>query len=199
MTHAAKRRRDERPASSMLPGDRLPTPEEMRAAARQGITVVELRRRLGTTNASDEDADRRARFSSSGPKTVKHEHYPLAPGEPEPYLSEHIDEKKEQEEVIKVFGAISFACYRISQPRATKQTPGLPDLRFFRDDIGLAVEWETKRQLGGEHTEAQVEYAAHCKACGIPHGSGDRYDAKRWLIARGLAEYVNGRFAPRPR
>lgn len=99
-----------------------------------------------------------------------------------------IDEKREQAEVVKRFRAFGFHVYTLSQPRATKQTPGLPDLWCAHNTQPIAFWWETKRQVGGELSSVQVEFQAECHRCGVGHGVGDRYAADDHLILLGLAE-----------
>lgn len=105
-------------------------------------------------------------------------------------------EKTEQVEVRKRFVACGFGVYNLSQARAAKQTPGLPDLWLVHRALPIALWWETKRQVGGVHSPAQRGFAAECDRCGVNHGTGDRYDAERWLIEHELAGVVAGVFEP---
>lgn len=105
-------------------------------------------------------------------------------------------EKAEQHEVMKLFRAYGFVIYSLSQPRATKQSPGLPDLWCVHTRRPIAYWWETKRQVGGEHSPAQLEFRAHCLRCGVGYGTGDRYAAAEHLIALGLASRVGGTLEP---
>lgn len=105
-------------------------------------------------------------------------------------------EKDEQREVWKRFTVCGFRGYWLSQARETKQTPGLADLWFAHRALPIALWWETKRQVGGRHSEAQKDFAEECIRCGIPYGTGDRFDAERWLIERGLARHLAGAFEP---
>lgn len=105
-------------------------------------------------------------------------------------------EKTEQVEVRKRFVACGFDVYNLSQARAAKQTPGLPDLWFMHRALPIAVWWETKRQVGGVHSEAQRTFAADCDRCKVNYGTGDRYDAERWLVERGIAGVLAGAFEP---
>ena len=110
---------------------------------------------------------------------------PPEPAEPE--RDARILEKAEQVEVVKNFRRAGFKVYWLSQSRASKQTPGLPDLYFVHKAKGIALWWETKRQVGGELSPAQADFRAECIACQIWHGSGDRYHAEAWLVENRLA------------
>jgi hypothetical protein len=68
-----------------------------------------------------------------------------------------IAEKAEQSEIVKRFKGIGgFAVYNLSQSRASKQTPGLPDLWCMHTRYAFAFWWESKRQVGGEFSDAQL-------------------------------------------
>lgn len=107
-----------------------------------------------------------------------------------------VREKDEQREVWKRFVACGFAGYWLSQARETKQTPGLADLWFMHRDRALALWWETKRQRGGRHSDAQREFAELCARTATRYGTGDRYDAERWLVEHGLAVVIGGVLEP---
>jgi hypothetical protein len=106
-------------------------------------------------------------------------------------------EKAEQAEVVKRFRVCGFKVYSLSQARASKQTPGLPDLWLMNPARALGLWWETKRQKGGRFSDAQLEFAAACEYCRVNYAAGDRYDAERWLIENNLADIVGGSFTPR--
>jgi hypothetical protein len=109
-----------------------------------------------------------------------------------------VDEKAEQRAVWGRFTVCGFHGYWLSQARASKQTPGLPDLWFVHRIKPVALWWETKRQVGGEHSDAQIEFAAECSRAGVGYGTGDRYHAEQWLVAHGFAQLVNGVLEPIP-
>jgi hypothetical protein len=105
-------------------------------------------------------------------------------------------EKAEQAEILKRFRACRFKAYTLSQPRASKQTPGLPDVYLMHLERPLALWWESKRQIGGAFSEAQLEFAAGCDRCAVLRGAGDRYAAEAWLVAHRLADVINDTFYP---
>ena len=116
-----------------------------------------------------------------------------------PTRDERVLEKAEQAEVVKRFRAFGFKVYNLSQARATKQTPGLADLWCAHTRHPIAFWWETKRQVGGEHSPAQIDFRAECYRCCVGYGTGDRYAADEHLILLGLAiRLADGTLHPAP-
>lgn len=58
-----------------------------------------------------------------------------------------------------------FKIVRFSQVRATNQTPGIPDRKYYHPIRGLTLWWEAKRP-GGKQSHAQQDFQAMCEACG---------------------------------
>ncbi len=102
-------------------------------------------------------------------------------------------EKEEQAEISKLFRAYGFDVKNLSQARPTKQAPGVPDLIATHRELPIWFWWESKRQVGGEYSPAQIAFRDDCRRCGVGWGGGDRYDAAEYLVARGLAHSVGGR------
>lgn len=100
---------------------------------------------------------------------------------------ERVLEKTEQGEIVKRLRVCGFIVYNLSQARASKQTPGLADLYCVHRELALALWWESKRQVGGEYSDAQREFKAHNDRCGVLCLGGDRYDVERFLVERKLA------------
>lgn len=117
-----------------------------------------------------------------------------------PAVSEERDsaalEKEEQAEITKTFRAFGFVVRNLSQPRATKQAPGIPDLWVTHGTRPLAFWWETKRQVGGRFSPAQIDFARDCKRCGVGYGAGDRHAAAQHLVALGLVVITDGVLEP---
>lgn len=105
-------------------------------------------------------------------------------------------EKTAQLEVSKMFRAFGFEVYNLSQARATKQTPGLPDLWCMHRELPIAFWWETKRSHGGRFSEAQLRFRDMAQRCGVGYGSGDRKAARSHVIALGLARIVGDTLEP---
>lgn len=105
-------------------------------------------------------------------------------------------EKAEQHEITKLFRAFGFTVRNLSQSRASKIAPGVPDLFLTHDTLPLGFWWESKRQVGGRYSPAQVEFRADCERVGIACFGGDRFAARTHLISMGLATVVNGTLEP---
>lgn len=118
--------------------------------------------------------------------------------DPELLRDASILEKKEQTEIRNRFIVCGFKVYNLSQSRAAKQTPGLPDLWLTHRTLAIGMWWESKRQVGGRFSTEQLDFQAECKRCGVGYGAGDRYDAERYLISIGRAEFIGGAFEPIP-
>ena len=125
----------------------------------------------------------------------------LAGGVPLPRPAEsyerdrNIAEKEEQRVVRRMFRACGMIVYWLSQPRTTKQTPGIGDLYVFyitepyNRDHAFAFWWETKRQIGGKLSPDQVEFQELCHKAGAHYGHGDRYAARDWLVRFGIRTF----------
>ncbi|MDI3341995.1 MAG: hypothetical protein QJR03_15840 [Sphaerobacter sp.] len=110
-------------------------------------------------------------------------------------------EKVEQREVVRLYRAFGCVVRSLSQPRATKQSPGFPDLWIVHTRIGQAWWHETKRQ---GWTDADVRpdqrvFREDCLACGIDYVLGDRFAAAEQLVRLGLAVRVGDRLEPASR
>lgn len=101
-------------------------------------------------------------------------------------------EKAEQVECRKLFIAFGFKVYNLSQARATKQTPGLPDLWCVHKREPVAFWFETKRQVGGQLSPAQVDFQTECLRCDVKHFVGHRHNVVELLLSLGLAERCAG-------
>lgn len=93
-----------------------------------------------------------------------------------------------QQKVVELFRAWGGRVWVRSEPRRQKLTPGAPDLVVFFPARSVAVDWETKRPVGGKYSPAQMDYRAMCEACNRLWGGGDKLDAEQWLIDQGWAE-----------
>lgn len=95
-------------------------------------------------------------------------------------------EKAEQAAITKMAKAAGMTVYSLSQARASKQTPGLPDLWLAHPGRSFAGWFEVKRQCGGVPSEAQLRFRLEALAAGVTHGIGDRYEFARWLVDLGF-------------
>jgi len=95
-------------------------------------------------------------------------------------------EKSVQREVVTFFEGLGCRVYRLSQPRRTMQTPGLPDLWAFCPRKRLGFWWETKRVDGGTRRPEQERFAELCTLSGVPYGYGAMASARAFAKALGL-------------
>lgn len=86
--------------------------------------------------------------------------------------------------------AVGFTAVRFSQSRATHQTLGIPDRRFYCPARRVAVWWEAKTEVG--HPSAgQLAFRAMCEACGEDYVIGTDGALTDWLVARGIVGRVS--------
>jgi hypothetical protein len=96
-------------------------------------------------------------------------------------------EKDEQAFIFKLFRGFGVIVYNLSQSRATKQTPGLPDMYCMHPGVGRAWWFETKRAEGGRLSEVQKVFIGHADQCRVDVHVGDRRVAARVLLDYGIA------------
>jgi hypothetical protein len=98
-------------------------------------------------------------------------------------------EKQCQKEVSDLFTGFGGTVVTFSQPRATMQTEGIPDLKIFFRGRGVGLWWETKREIGGRLSSTQGDFAGWARECGELWGSGSAIEARAWLVAMRWAEW----------
>lgn len=74
-------------------------------------------------------------------------------------------EKQVQAGIKRTLRMLGFAVYDLSQPRATKQTPGIPDLYVIGKNRHL---WVEVKRPGGRLTSAQEAFRKECEDAGVP-------------------------------
>jgi hypothetical protein len=111
----------------------------------------------------------------------------IAVPDPAAQRDANVLEKAEQLVVTKTFRAFGFDVYSTSQYRPAKVTPGIPDLWCVHRERPIAFWWETKRQVGGRLSSAQLLFQESCQRCDVGYGTGDRHAAADHLVALGLA------------
>ena len=95
-------------------------------------------------------------------------------------------EKQVQHAIKKVLQAFDFSVWDLSQPRATKQTPGLPDLIAVGHARVLFIEAKTAK---GRVSDAQAMFGAEvAQNGGIWLVWRSAADAARYLIEQGIAK-----------
>ena len=95
-------------------------------------------------------------------------------------------EKIVQRDIIRFFEGLGCTVYRLSQARATRQTPGLPDLYIFCQRKRVAFWWETKRTDTGQRSDAQLDFAGLCADCRVAYGHGAYANARAMAQKLGL-------------
>lgn len=74
-----------------------------------------------------------------------------------------------------------FQIIRFSQARATNQTPGIPDRKYYHTGRKLTLWWEAKRP-GGKQSHFQESFQAMCEACGETYLCGTVDVLRNYLI-----------------
>ncbi len=112
------------------------------------------------------------------------------------------DRRREREKLIEHRGdqlmiAHGFTAIRLSQPRATKQTPGIPDRRYYRAPRvvrngqradfapSFALWWDAKT-VAGQQSSAQREFQQLVESCGETYLVGTDDVLRSYLVERGL-------------
>lgn len=97
-------------------------------------------------------------------------------------------ERYEDAYIRKLYRTAGCVVVSFSQPRRTKQTPGIPDLRIYDTKTGTAWWHEVKRQQGPgwtyvqtKQSDAQRLFQARAEACGEEYLIGARDVAYRKL------------------
>ncbi len=70
------------------------------------------------------------------------------------------------------------------RPRATRNTPGLPDLYVLHRKLGGF--WVELKAPTGKQTPEQISFQATCGRCGVGYVMGGTADVMDYLKSRGL-------------
>lgn len=95
-------------------------------------------------------------------------------------------EKAVQEQVVRLFMLAGCQVARLSQPRRTMQTLGLPDLWIFGP--GECFCWFEVKRPGGRLRPEQRVFRERCQDRKIEHVVGGMEEAERLLVGWRLAE-----------
>lgn len=79
-------------------------------------------------------------------------------------------EKDEYEQGCSLLRQLGWVVYRLSQPRASKQSLGVADTWVMHPN-GRSFWWEVKRDVG-KQSPAQQRFQALCRECGVTHVIG---------------------------
>ena len=112
------------------------------------------------------------------------EKFPTPPADIE--RKANVLEKEEQAIIMKIARAIGCTVRSTSQARASKVSPGIPDLWISHRARCFAGWFEVKRQAGGRTSSEQIDFGEECRAAGIAYGLGDRFQFAAWLTDHGF-------------
>ena len=95
-------------------------------------------------------------------------------------LEKHVEHAGDQ-----LMAALGFEIVRLSQSRASRQTPGIPDRKYYHIGHGLTLWWEAKRP-GGRQSHCQMTFQLMVESCGEYYALGgvDKLHAKLLQIAQ---------------
>ena len=80
----------------------------------------------------------------------------------------------------RLMATYGFDIVRFSQARATMQTEGIPDRRYYHRERKLAVWWEAKAPKGKQRPK-QAEFQRMCEAVGEVYVLGTHDALAAWL------------------
>lgn len=100
-------------------------------------------------------------------------------------------ERKIEHAGDKQMVALGFEVVKFSHPGRTKQTPGIPDRRYYHRVRRLALWWETKSATGRQRPE-QRYFQEMCEAVGETYVLGTDRDLFDWLVANNIAAWTVG-------
>jgi len=83
--------------------------------------------------------------------------------------------------------SLGFTSIHFSQARATQQTPGIPDRRYYSPDRGAAVWWEAKTAIG-RPSAFQTAFRALVESVGEEYVLGTEEALVEWAVGKGFVE-----------
>lgn len=114
-----------------------------------------------------------------------------------PAVDEDALEKVVEHEGDKIMRALGFEVVRFSHPGRTKQTPGIPDRKYYHRRRGVTVWWEAKSATGRQRPD-QREFQQMCEACGEVYLLGTHEALIGWLEKQCIARMVGNSLDPIP-
>lgn len=91
-----------------------------------------------------------------------------------------------QRECYRRMRALGWHVVNFSQPRATKQSSGIPDARY-QSLIRRVCVWHEVKAPAGAQSTPQREFMEREQAAGHPYVLGGVGDLERWLVTNGFA------------
>ena len=102
------------------------------------------------------------------------------------------------EEADRIMRALGFTVIRLSQKRASKVTPGVPDRYYLHPRRKLALWYEGKSSTGRARPE-QLQFQQLCRDTGVHHVLGGLDRLREWLTWQRVATFdENGMPQPIP-
>jgi hypothetical protein len=92
-------------------------------------------------------------------------------------------EKQEQGWGDRFMHDLDFTSIHFSQARASQQTPGIPDRKYYSPFLGLTFWWEAKAE-DGKQSEDQRKYQIMCQKCGELYVLGTAAVLGAWVVER---------------
>jgi hypothetical protein len=92
-------------------------------------------------------------------------------------------EKQEEAMGDRLMADFHFDSVHFSQARASNQTPGIPDRKYYRPDLGFTFWWEAKAE-DGKQSKDQRAFQVRAERCGELYVLGTAAVLGAWLAAR---------------
>lgn len=160
-------------------------------------TIVEG---LMRTYGCDRENAERAAARSLGQRPLR-EMGTQMPAEERPLDADEMGKLEKEIELAgdKLMLALGFEVVRFSHPGKTKQTPGIPDRRYYHRERKLALWWEAKAP-GGQQRPDQKVFQEMCEAVGEVYVLGGLAVLRTWLAGRRVCVFgVDNTPIPLPR
>ena len=109
----------------------------------------------------------------------------------------HPREKQVEQLGDRLMAVLGFTAIRFSQARATMQTPGIPDRRYYSPERRSAVWWEAKTEIGRQ-SAFQRAFQALVEAVGEEYVVGTDEALTDWAVGKGFVERLPNGLRVRP-
>lgn len=109
----------------------------------------------------------------------------------EQHIADERLEKKIEHAGDKQMAALGFEVVKFSHPGRTKQTPGIPDRRYYHRARQLSLWWEAKSATGRQRPD-QRHFQEMCEACGEIYVLGTDRELFAWLVTHRVAAWTVG-------
>ena len=96
-------------------------------------------------------------------------------------------EREIRAEGVKLLRALGCRVEVFSENRATRNTPGVPDVYAFLPQ-GRGTFWWEAKATGGTISDGQVEFERRCLMCGQPYVRGGLAELRHFLAGLGILD-----------